>query len=305
MAWIVLIVGITLLAGVVLALYMILIEPRWFRTWRVEIPARADRSDGEVVLECGGIPPLRILHVTDTHFGLKDGPKLDFLSRVAAEDYDFAFLTGDLIETPDGIDSCESFIRQLSPRIGAYAVLGGHDYYHSDDLMDKYATLTEPSPEPFLNASPNPTEQLRGLLESYDLEVLSDENRQVSLPNGEKLALIGLRDAYLFDCNYERAWAGVSSDVPQIVLAHSPDVLGEVCRHDTDLAFFGHTHGGQVRFPLIGALVTRSHLPGERARGVFRRGETVYTLNRGVGAGQRSNFRLLCRPEVTLLQVTQ
>lgn len=303
MGWIVTALILLFLLGGAVGLYMILVEPRWFHTWRVELPVQKGRSEGEVALRSGRIPPLRILHVTDTHFGHADAPKLKFLERVAQESFDLVFLTGDLIETSEGMGPCEEFVSNLSPRRGAYAVLGGHDYYHSDDLVNKYTTLAESSPEPFQNAEPNPTCELREMLDSHGVDVLSDESRQLNCGDARTISLIGLRDAYLFDCDYQTAWEGVPDDAAQIVLAHSPDVLEEVCRRGVDLAFFGHTHGGQVRFPLIGAVVTRSHLPGKRARGLFRRNGTIYTLNRGIGAGQSSNFRLLCRPEVTVLNV--
>lgn len=305
MGWIVATLLILTLTGGAVGLYMILVEPRWFHTWRVELPVREDRSKGEVALRSGRFPPLRILHVTDTHFGHADAPKLQFLERVVQESFDFVFLTGDLIETSEGVGPCEEFVRNLSPRRGTYAVLGGHDYYHSDDLVNKYTTLAESSPQPFQNADPNPTRELREMLDRCGVDVLSDENRQLDCGDGQMVSLIGLRDAYLFDCDYETAWDGVPAEAAQIVLAHSPDVLDEVCRRGVDLAFFGHTHGGQVRFPVIGAVVTRSHLPGKHARGLFRRNGTIYTLNRGVGAGKGSNFRLLCRPEVTVLQVAE
>lgn len=304
MGWMIAVVLAAFLAAMALGIYMWAVEPRWFRTWRVTVPARPQRSADEISLRPGCLPSLRILHVSDTHFGIDDASKLDFLHRVAEESVDFVFFTGDIIETEKGISPCRQFVEALSPRFGTYAVLGGHDYYHSGKLVDKYTTLAKSSREPFRDATPNPTRKLKKMLCSSGVDVLADENRLVELPQGKQFRLIGLRDAYVFPCDYQRAWDGVPGNSSTLVLAHSPDVLPEIVRRNVDLAFFGHTHGGQVRFPLVGALVTRSHLKGSRARGVFREGETIFTLNRGVGAGKRSNFRLLCRPEITFFDIT-
>jgi predicted MPP superfamily phosphohydrolase len=71
------------------------------------------------------------------------------------------------------------------------------------------------------------------------------------------------------------------------------------------LAFFGHTHGGQVRLPIFGAVATRSRLPAEFASGVFRLAETTFVINNGLGTSPLTPFRFLCRPEVTILELRQ
>jgi predicted MPP superfamily phosphohydrolase len=70
------------------------------------------------------------------------------------------------------------------------------------------------------------------------------------------------------------------------------------------MAFCGHTHGGQVRFPFVGALVTRSSLPGSLASGAFRCGPTTYVIGNGLGTSPATPFRLLCRPEAIVVELT-
>jgi len=69
------------------------------------------------------------------------------------------------------------------------------------------------------------------------------------------------------------------------------------------LVFCGHTHGGQVRFPVVGALVTRSSLPGRFASGAFRCGPATYVIGNGLGTSPATPFRLLCRPEVVVVEL--
>ncbi|MGD2175899.1 MAG: hypothetical protein PVJ27_10890, partial [Candidatus Brocadiaceae bacterium] len=69
------------------------------------------------------------------------------------------------------------------------------------------------------------------------------------------------------------------------------------------LACFGHTHGGQIRLPVIGSLVTKSRLPRRLARGAFRNGETTFVTSAGLGTSPALPFRLLCRPEAVLIEI--
>jgi hypothetical protein len=66
----------------------------------------------------------------------------------------------------------------------------------------------------------------------------------------------------------------------------------------------GHTHGGQVRLPFIGALVTNCSMPTRLARGLARLGRTYLHVSPGLGTGKYAPFRLLCRPEATLLELS-
>lgn len=304
MDWLVYVIGGLFIAGVGLCVWMFLIEPRCYRIWHVVVPRTDRRGENDVAVRTGRLPRLRILHITDTHFRERDSAKLDFLRRVSDDDYDLVFLTGDLIETPGGLGPCVEMAQALHARCGTYAVLGGHDHFRGTDLIHKYFSLGSRRLPPPSQREANPTARLRTELVGVGVDVLADENRRIEVSVGRDLAIIGLRDAFCFDCNYEAAWDGVRDGEPTIVIAHSPDVLEEVRRRGADLAFFGHTHGGQVRFPVIGTVLTRSNLEPARARGVFREGETVFSINRGVGAGWGSNFRLLCPPEVTVMDVS-
>ena len=279
------------LAALAVAAWAVFIEPRRFRVRRVVLDA------DEL-----GLPPLRILHVTDTHFHGRDGAMLRFLADLArGESFDAVFWTGDLIDTPGGIPSIAEAARLFSPRLGSFAVLGGHDYaWHG--AAEAYLRLLSGSPA-FGFSRDNPVDELRGALESAGVHLLEDESRRVEAGAGRGFAVVGLRDAFVIPPDYDAAWRGVQDGAPVVVLAHSPDVLRETASRGARVAFCGHTHGGQVRFPLIGALVTRSDLPGRLASGVFRAGPTTFLLNNGLGVSPATPFRLLCRPEVTVAQI--
>ncbi|MEX0791075.1 MAG: metallophosphoesterase, partial [Actinomycetota bacterium] len=68
-----------------------------------------------------------------------------------------------------------------------------------------------------------------------------------------------------------------------------------------DLAVAGHTHGCQVRFPFVGAVVTNSTLPTSLAKGLSRVGNCWLFVTPGVGTGKFAPFRFLCPPEASVL----
>jgi hypothetical protein len=94
------------------------------------------------------------------------------------------------------------------------------------------------------------------------------------------------------------------TDAFHIVLGHSPNFsLGQV---DADLLIAGHTHGGQVRLPFIGPLMTLSAVPRSWAAGVteIAPGRTLI-VSRGIGMerGHAPRLRFLCRPELVVVDV--
>jgi hypothetical protein len=79
--------------------------------------------------------------------------------------------------------------------------------------------------------------------------------------------------------------------------------FGEAAAYGVDLQLSGHTHGGQVRLPLIGALVTNCSIPTRLARGLSRLGSSYLHVSPGLGTSKYAPFRLFCRPEATLLEL--
>ncbi len=268
-------------------------ERRLFRVRRVALSARDL-----------GLPPMRVLHLTDTHFYGRDAPILSFLGRLAQrEEFDLVLMTGDLIDRAAGIESAARAARLFAPRLGCLAVLGGHDYSTVNPVR-AHTSLVVGDPRDARDGE-NPVAELAAALEEAGARVLSDEHVVLYGPDGRRLAVVGLRDAYAFTPDAEAAWDGLPPELPTIVIAHSPDVLPEVTARGAKLAFFGHTHGGQVRLPLVGALVTRTKLPRRLARGAFRRSGTAFIVSSGLGAAPSLPYRLFCPPEVVVVEITE
>jgi len=102
----------------------------------------------------------------------------------------------------------------------------------------------------------------------------------------------------------EWPWFGVppqspAADQPRLLLAHTPDLFPWAQREQYDLMFAGHTHGGQIRFPGVGPLISPSRFGFRYASGVFHEGPTVMHVSRGLSGEHLVRWN--CRPEITKL----
>ena len=149
-------------------------------------------------------------------------------------------------------------LARLRARDGVVAVLGNHDYYAGASAVTKWLT-------------------------SMGVDVLVNRARYV-LKSGSVLRIAGLDDVREGHVD-ARAGCDVVEDVPTVVLSHNPDGvmrLDPYLRVDAVLA--GHTHGGQIVFPGVGALVTRARVCGRRsASGWVKNSRAPLYVTRGLG----------------------
>lgn len=141
------------------------------------------------------------------------------------------------------------------------------------------------------------------------LRLLRDE--WVTIPvgsEGDTLHLLGMVTTHLLPEDQRKVTelaAQVSPEVFRLLLTHAPDVAPEADAARYDLYVCGHTHGGQIRLPVIGAVFTGSHLGRQFVMGRYDLNHvTVYT-SRGVGLEGLGapRARLLCPPEIILWEI--
>ena len=264
-----------------------LCEPYLYRLSRVRAPVREGR------------PPLKILQVSDTHMQKHNRRLVSFLAslpeRLALEP-DLVLATGDMIEGNGGIDPLIEGLKPLGARYGCYYVLGSHDYYAPTFKgVRKYFRPSRGS----LKAPAADTDRLQHSLQSLGWRSLLNSTHMVDTPGG-RVRLSGVDDPYIGRHKTEHI-RREPEDAAAIGVMHSPDVVSEWFRAGYDLVLAGHTHGGQVRVPGIGALVTNCSLPTSLARGLHRIDGGWLHVSPGLGTGKYSPFRFACRPEATLL----
>ena len=104
------------------------------------------------------------------------------------------------------------------------------------------------------------------------------------------------------------ALRGAFPDEMKMLLAHNPVIVRQAARYAVDLVLSGHTHGGQVRIPRYGALVTNSDLPRSQASGLslWKHAMRAAYLNvsAGLGTSIYAPVRFACKPEAVLLTLT-
>ena len=115
-----------------------------------------------------------------------------------------------------------------------------------------------------------------------------------------QLTCLGLSESF----NTKLKVAGAPSDRFHLVLGHVPNfALGKV---EADLLVAGHTHGGQVRLPWIGPMITHSRVPHTWAAGMTDLpGGGKLLVSRGIGMerGYAPPMRFLCRPELVVIDL--
>ena len=280
--------------------YGILVERDWYRLRRQRVEA----------LEPGR-PPLTVLHLSDLHLTAADTRRIAFLERLAGEQVDLVVLTGDMLGGPGGLDPVLEALGRFRPRLGAVAVLGSNDYW-APRFRNPLGYFLGPSSRRHRSSGRNPWRELVDGLEARGWTVLS--NRRGRLDDVE---LAGMDDPHIRrddpgvavppDGAFSGGPGSSPPDPPRLRLGvvHSPyrRALDAFERNGYGLLLAGHTHGGQVRLPGVGALVTNCDLPRDRVRGLSRWGASWLHVSAGLGTSRYAPFRFACRPEASLLTV--
>lgn len=244
-----------------------------------------------------GAEPVRILQLSDFHLRLANRKMIRFLESLHGRSFDMVFATGDLLGEPGATDEC---LRLLNAMIGTNArcfVFGASDYYAPifKNYFDYFRARRRHS------ESRNPTERFRSGLNKAGWIDLNNAETTVDL-SGVVTQLTGMDDPYLHRENRALLVRDPSTELG-IVVVHDPAPYDEAIRAGFDLVVSGHTHGGQVRMPVAGALVTNSTLPTRLARGLSRIDGGWLFVSPGLGTGKFAPFRFLCPPEASVLEL--
>jgi uncharacterized protein len=282
-------------AGAGCVAYGSLIERRWYRLRRVQLPG-ALRRPGR----------LTILHVSDLHQLPGQDHRIRFLASLAHLDHDLVVASGDLLGAPDMEDVAAAALAPLTSRSRpGLVVLGSNDLY-GPVIKSPFSYFTRPDRRTF--GVRLDTDRLVSRLASYGYETLIDRTASVSTAAGT-VSVAGLHDPHLPSTVLPAVDAVRPDDDDAILrlgLVHAPylaalDLL-VAAEHEVLLA--GHTHGGQVRLPGVGALVANCDIPLDQARGLSRYRDRWLHVSPGLGHASAAPFRFACRPEATLLELT-
>lgn len=250
----------------------------------------------------------RVLHISDIHLLPDQHRKLAFLEHLESLRPHLVIDTGDNIASAAAVPALAQAIEPLLRRPGAF-VMGSNDMF--EPMPKNPARYLLPDPRPAGLTAPReptlPTAELAARLSEHGWKDLTNTRATIEL-GGLEVRLAGVDDPHL---ERDRMPALPSpaprtpehGNVLQVGVAHAPyrRVLDAFVADGAELILAGHTHGGQLRLPGIGALVTNCDLPRQQARGLSDWQGAPMNVSAGMGASPYSNYRLLTPPEATLL----
>jgi uncharacterized protein len=277
-----------LVAGVAITIYAVFVERRWYRLVRY----RLDILPAEVP---GGID---LLHLSDLHMVRGDHRLARFLASLPHADV--TVITGDMVGDPESVEFVVESLRRVRGRRMSVFVLGSNDLYAP--LPANYLRYFVPARRRRRRTGRRGRAgDLVRLLEA-DGWIHLKNRREVWTLDGVPLEIAGLDDSHIHRSD-PRSALRAAPEAIGVAVIHSPDPAPELLSLNYDLVLAGHTHGGQVRLPFVGALVTNCSLPTRMARGLFRMGRGFLHVSPGLGTSKYAPFRLLCRPEAVLLEL--
>jgi uncharacterized protein len=195
---------------------------------------------------------------------------------------DLIVLTGDFVSVPlagdekkaaSAAEPCARLLRQMTAPHGLWAVMGNHD----QDTDPEHVTRA---------------------LQAENIHVLANQSQAIERDSA-RIWLAGLNDVFSRTADVSKTLSRVPKGEAVILLVHEPDFADEVSRFPVDLQLSGHSHGGQIRIPLLPPLYLPA-LAQKYVLGTYKVGPLMLYTNAGLGT-VTVPVRLNCPPEITLL----
>lgn len=258
--------------------------------------------------------PLRILHLSDMHTAPWQHDKASWIRQLGNLDPDLVIATGDFLGHPDALPRVQEALKVFAGVPGAF-VFGSNDYFVSQP-KNPFAYFAGPSR---MKGKPRRlnTQALRQFL-AQDLgwTDLNNAAAQLSI-SGVPVDLVGVDDPHIrydkCDAALEQLDAirhdGATAHLT-IGVTHAPyrRILNQFTASGADIILAGHTHGGQVCVPGVGALVTNCDIPRRQASGFSSwqssGHEALLNVSAGLGTSIYAPVRFACRPEASVIDLS-
>ncbi|TFJ94493.1 metallophosphoesterase [Lentibacillus salicampi] len=235
-----------------------------------------------VNLASGKIPEafhdFKMVQFSDTHIGYHYTIEQfsELVSTINAQNPDLILFTGDLVDEPHTYqwdNEIIQLLRHLNARYGKYWIYGNHDH-------GGYGT-----------------DIVKNVMDKAEFNLLQNDYTTIEIDN-QQITLAGIDDVMLGKPNLESTLSNANPELYTLLLAHEPDYADNTVHFPVDVQLSGHSHGGQVRLPLIGHLYTplyaHKYVQGKHT---FQNSKLTLFVNRGIGT-TRLPYRFLCKPEI-------
>ncbi len=241
---------------------------------------------------------LKIVLISDIHGGsnsITEAKIREIVNKANEQKPDITVLLGDYVSQTRGIgtplkmpvETVAENLKGLTAKYGVYGVLGNHDGWHNDPII-------------------------KSNLKNAGIQMLEDELAVINV-NGQNLKILGLRD-HLKVIDWKTFTDRAKSVLAQndqpgdiIALEHSPDIFPIITKdfpisNDLKLVLAGHTHGGQVWFPILGSLIVPSSYGQKYAYGHIKENDVDMFVTTGIGTSVLP-IRFLVPPEIAVLTI--
>lgn len=259
---------------ILICIYSIYIEPKWIRVKNHTITL--DKTNGQAI---------KIVQFSDTQLGEFFSLKQleEVVDKINETSPDIVIFTGDLIDNASNysdIDKIPRILSKIKATYGKYSIYGNHDY--GGGGVRYYSSIMTESGFKILKNS------------SASLKIASTN-----------IKLFGADDNLMSRYDLNSTLKGISSKDINLLLIHEPDIIDDFKDYPIDLAFAGHSHGGQVRIPFYGPL--KSNVLAEKYTHGFytidNKRKTKLYVNTGLG-NTKLPFRFGNIPEITVFTIT-
>jgi len=227
------------------------------KTYKTETPLLEEQSNIKIAL------------ISDLHSTIFGKDQIKLIEKIRDSNPDIIVLSGDIFDDVISTTGTQLLLKGIYGVSPIYYVTGNHEYMSQDMLT------------------------IREELGSYEVIILSDTYRIIEI-NNNQILIAGIEDPYKRNYetpNYnqnesmERAFRELDEmAVYKILIAHRPELIENYKKYSFDLVLSGHTHGGQVRIPLI---LNGLYAPGQGffpkyAGGIYTHGNLTHIISRGL-----------------------
>lgn len=225
---------------------------------------------------------VKIVQFSDTHLGFQYN--LSQLKNISEKindlNPDIVFFTGDLMDNPrryKQIDQIVPILKKINAPLGKFCIYGNHDHGGYGSNLYKQ------------------------IMTNANFTLLQNQSTPIRATDGGRIYLLGIDDAMLGRPDFNLTQQNVPENTFNILLSHAPDLADRASQYNIHWQLSGHSHGGQVKIPFIGALVIPPYAQ-KYPEGHYLIGETnplhLY-VNRGLGT-TRLPFRFMAKPELSI-----